>query len=81
MNKIKVEINPQEVKKAIFGLPVKERIRFLEDLEERLLPYRFREIASILRSKAKKPVSLKKITKICKKVRKKLYEEETKGSN
>jgi ribosomal protein L31E len=81
MNRITVEINPQEFKRAISKLPLKERIKFLEDMEEEFFPSRFREIISIIRSKVKKPLSVKKITQVCERVRKRLYEEETKSSN
>lgn len=81
MNKITVEINPRSFKRAIFKLPIKERIQFFKELEEDIFPARFRKIISILRSKAKKPISLKKITQICEETRKRLSEEETKSSS
>ncbi|UCD14947.1 MAG: hypothetical protein JSV34_04275 [Candidatus Omnitrophota bacterium] len=81
MHKIIVEFNPKTFKRAIFRLPLKERIKFLEELEDEIFPSRFRDIVSILRSKAKKPISLKKITQVCKKVRKRLYNEELKSNN
>ena len=66
-----------EIKNIFLRLPPRQRIKLLEELEDKLFSSRFREIVSVLRSKSKTS-SLKRITRISKNIRKKLYDE-TKG--
>ena len=66
-----------EIKNIFLSLPPRQRIKLLEELEDKLFSSRFREIVSVLRSKSKTS-SLKRITRISKNIRKKLYDE-TKG--
>ena len=61
---------------AIKRLPVKERAKLLEQLQQDTWKTEFQKLRAQIRTKAKKhPISQKKITKIVENVRQKLYDQ------
>ena len=61
-----------QIKKAIDELPLRQQMKILETLEERLFAQRIDQMAAFLRSRSKTK-SYKKITSITEKTRKQLY--------
>ena len=73
-----IKIDHNQIKKAIRDLPLKERIKLIEDISSEVFPSQFREIISKLRAQTRTH-SFRKITRITEKVRQALYAKETKS--
>ena len=65
-------------KETLSRLSLEERIQIFKELQNDLYPILLEQASSLMRSKAK-TTSMKKISQIVKKVRKKLYEREISG--
>ena len=71
---VKIEMSPAQIKKAIKELPVKERIKLIQELEKETREKQFRELLSRVESNLKKyPITEKEIAEEITAVRKKKY--------
>ena len=82
MSKVILELAPQQVEKLVERLSMKDKIRLSRRLEEETSQERIKQVISHIRQRAKKnPIPQKEIIRICKDVRKELYEEKIKSAH
>ena len=82
MVKIVINFNKREIEKMIDKLNYRDKIEILEKLAIKTRKKRWEKLISKIRDKAKrKPISDEDITKLCEKIRNRIYEKKIKGSS
>lgn len=77
-----IEIEIKQLKGAFRSLPVKEKIKLVEEFGKETRRARWDSVITRIRKRAKKnPISQKEINRICAEARQELYEKRTKGHN
>jgi hypothetical protein len=77
-----IEIETKQLKEAIRKLPVKEKIRLVEELEKETRRSRWETLIAKIRSRIRNnPISQKEINKICEEARTELYARRLKGTD
>lgn len=74
MSKVLIEVEPEQINKAIDRLSIQDKIRLVRRLENETWAQRLDDVVGHIRRRFKEnPISNKEITKICKKTRQRLY--------
>lgn len=82
MTKPELDLGIEVIKYTFDKLPVRDRIRLVEELERETRKQRWGQIISKVRGRtAKMPISQREINSICEEVRQQLYDKRTKSSN
>lgn len=76
MSKVLIEVNPEQISKAIDRLSIRDKIRLVRRLENETWAQRLDEVVGRIRKRFKEnPISDKEITRICEETRRRLYHE------
>ena len=82
VNKVTLELNPNQVEELVERLSIEDKIRLVRKLEQETWAKRLDEVVSRIRKRFRQnPLSDKEITQICEETRQRLYNERTKGRN
>lgn len=82
MTKPELDLGIEVIKYTFDKLPIRDRIKLVEQLERETRKQRWGQIIPKIRSRsAKRPISQREINRICEEVRQQLYDKRTKSSN
>lgn len=78
MSKVLIEVNPEQINRAIDRLSIGDKIRLIRRLENQTWAQRLDEVVGPIRKRFREnPISDKEITRICEETRRRLYRERT----